>query len=224
VFWRWCCCLNALSETWALCLPRCRFLLSPPQVAPAKVDEAVGAAAAGHFHLACAAAWEGQHGCACETGINHPNQVWGRRGRCWARGAGQECEQGRRHALAPLLLRGRLDGRGWRAHGFLVVGAHRVCHSVFVLPHQVTAPARPLSYRLQYFEESRKARAAQEGAVPAAVAAAPAAAAAAVQLPRTPGAPPVAPPPPTVGRQLQNVLGSNGQPPSSAPAKVQRLA
>ena len=29
----------------------------------------------GHFQLACAAAFEGMHGCACDTGINHPNQV-----------------------------------------------------------------------------------------------------------------------------------------------------
>ena len=44
-------------------------------MAPAKIDEACSKAAAGHYQLACAAAWEGKHGCACETGINHPNQV-----------------------------------------------------------------------------------------------------------------------------------------------------
>ena len=48
------------------------------QVAPAKVEEACAKAKAGHFQLACATAWEGKHGCACETGINHPNQVGAR--------------------------------------------------------------------------------------------------------------------------------------------------
>ncbi len=59
-------------------LPRVAALLLPvlpKQVAPAKIDEACSKAAAGHYQLACAAAWEGKHGCACETGINHPNQV-----------------------------------------------------------------------------------------------------------------------------------------------------
>lgn len=51
----------------------------PCQVAPAKIEEACGKAKAGHFQLACAAAWEGKHGCVCESGINHPNQVGGRR-------------------------------------------------------------------------------------------------------------------------------------------------
>lgn len=44
-------------------------------MAPAKIEEACNKAKAGHFQLACAAAWEGKHGCACDTGINHPNQV-----------------------------------------------------------------------------------------------------------------------------------------------------
>lgn len=30
---------------------------------------------AGHFQLACGMAFQGVHGCACDTGINHPNQV-----------------------------------------------------------------------------------------------------------------------------------------------------
>ena len=42
------------------------------------VNEAVAKAKAGHFQLACAAAWEGQHSCSCDTGINHPNQVCSR--------------------------------------------------------------------------------------------------------------------------------------------------
>ncbi len=39
------------------------------------VQEALGKARAGHFQLACTAAWEGVHKCMCDTGINHPNQV-----------------------------------------------------------------------------------------------------------------------------------------------------
>ena len=42
------------------------------------VSEAVAKAKAGHFQLACAAAWEGQHSRSCDTGINHPNQVCSR--------------------------------------------------------------------------------------------------------------------------------------------------
>lgn len=40
------------------------------------VSEAAAKAKAGHFQLACAAAWEGQHSCSCDTGINHPNQYF----------------------------------------------------------------------------------------------------------------------------------------------------
>ncbi|KAI7846146.1 hypothetical protein COHA_000316 [Chlorella ohadii] len=111
-----------------------RSALSRLQVAPAKIDEACSKAAAGHYQLACAAAWEGKHGCACETGINHPNQ---------------------------------------------------------------------------YYEESRKALGElQENNA--------AAAAGQQQLPETPGAA-------DAGRQLQAVLGSNGQQPGSEhAAKVQR--
>ncbi|PSC74309.1 DNA primase large subunit [Micractinium conductrix] len=53
-----------------------RAALSRLQVAPAKVEEAVLKAAAGHFQLACASAWEGKHSCACDSGINHPNQYF----------------------------------------------------------------------------------------------------------------------------------------------------
>ena len=64
---------------------------------------------------------------------------------------------------------------------------------------------------LQYFEESRKAlQEQQEGGGGDA-----AAAAAAAAQPKTPGVTPA-------GRQLQNVLGSNVQQPSSGPAKIQR--
>ena len=42
---------------------------------PRAVDEAASRARAGHFQLACASAFEGAHGCACDTGINHPNQA-----------------------------------------------------------------------------------------------------------------------------------------------------
>ena len=48
-----------------------RALRLPPAAAQAAVAKARG----GHFQLACMAAWEGAHGCACDTGINHPNQV-----------------------------------------------------------------------------------------------------------------------------------------------------
>lgn len=50
-------------------------LRRPTQVSSGKVEEAVAKAKAGHYQLACAAAWEGKHGCSCESGINHPNQV-----------------------------------------------------------------------------------------------------------------------------------------------------
>ena len=50
--------------------------LAKMQIAPQFVNEAVTKAKSGHFQLACAVTFEGQHGgCACETGINHPNQV-----------------------------------------------------------------------------------------------------------------------------------------------------
>ena len=43
---------------------------------PASVQDAVAKARGGHFQLACMAAWEGAHGRMCDTGVNHPNQVW----------------------------------------------------------------------------------------------------------------------------------------------------
>lgn len=50
--------------------------LAEMRIAPQYVNEAVTKAKGGHFQLACAVTFEGQHGgCACETGINHPNQV-----------------------------------------------------------------------------------------------------------------------------------------------------
>ena len=50
--------------------------LTRMRIAPQFVSEAVSKAKGGHFQLACAVTFEGQHGgCACETGINHPNQV-----------------------------------------------------------------------------------------------------------------------------------------------------
>lgn len=118
-----------------------RAALSRLQVAPAKIEEACNKAKAGHFQLACAAAWEGKHGCACDTGINHPNQ---------------------------------------------------------------------------YFAESRRVldreqqQAGSQAVPPAATAAG------AGGQPYTPG-------PQAVTRQLQNVLGSNGAQPDSAPAKMQRV-
>jgi hypothetical protein len=29
-----------------------------------------------HYQLACQAAFEGAHGCSCDSGINHPNQYF----------------------------------------------------------------------------------------------------------------------------------------------------
>ncbi|KAI3424068.1 hypothetical protein D9Q98_009431 [Chlorella vulgaris] len=53
-----------------------RSALARLQVAPSNIEAAVGMAAAGNFQLACESAWEGKHGCACNTGINHPNQYF----------------------------------------------------------------------------------------------------------------------------------------------------
>lgn len=49
--------------------------LTKLRIQPQAVQEAVSKAQGGHYQLACAAAWEGAHGCSCDTGINHPNQV-----------------------------------------------------------------------------------------------------------------------------------------------------
>lgn len=43
---------------------------------PNKIEQAVAKAAGGHYQLACATTWEGVHGCACNSGINHPNQYY----------------------------------------------------------------------------------------------------------------------------------------------------
>ena len=43
---------------------------------PGKVEQAVSKAKGGHYQLACATVWEGMHGCACDSGINHPNQYY----------------------------------------------------------------------------------------------------------------------------------------------------
>lgn len=40
-----------------------------------KTNEALTKARGGHYQLACAAVWEGSHGCECTTGITHPNQA-----------------------------------------------------------------------------------------------------------------------------------------------------
>lgn len=39
------------------------------------VQDAVAKARGKHYQLACMAAFEGQHTCICDSGINHPNQV-----------------------------------------------------------------------------------------------------------------------------------------------------
>ena len=56
----------------------CALLTSPPLLLwdGSHITEAVRKAAGGHFQLACGAAFEGSHGgCACDAGIQHPNQV-----------------------------------------------------------------------------------------------------------------------------------------------------
>lgn len=53
-----------------------RAALSRLAVTPAKAEEAVSKAKAGHYQLACAAVWEGKMGCSCDIGINHPNQYY----------------------------------------------------------------------------------------------------------------------------------------------------
>ena len=53
-----------------------RASLTRLAVTPGKIEEAVGKAKAGHYQLACASVWEGKMGCACDTGINHPNQYY----------------------------------------------------------------------------------------------------------------------------------------------------
>lgn len=47
---------------------------SPPPP-PSFADDAVRKAKGGHYQLACGAAFEGSHGCACDEGIQHPNQA-----------------------------------------------------------------------------------------------------------------------------------------------------
>ena len=81
--WRACRCRESLPQClvvcWELCIASQSHLSCCPallaQVAPAKIEEACSKAKGGHYQLACAAVWEGKHGCACESGINHPNQV-----------------------------------------------------------------------------------------------------------------------------------------------------
>ncbi|KAA6417087.1 MAG: putative DNA primase large subunit-like [Trebouxia sp. A1-2] len=50
--------------------------LTQLRVEPQAIRAAVTKQQGNHFQLACAAAWEGAHGCECVTGINHPNQYY----------------------------------------------------------------------------------------------------------------------------------------------------
>ena len=43
---------------------------------PMRIEQAVTKAKEGHYQLACGKVWEGQHGCSCDSGINHPNQFF----------------------------------------------------------------------------------------------------------------------------------------------------
>ncbi|CAD7696056.1 unnamed protein product [Ostreobium quekettii] len=56
--------------------PQLRAALSRLNVAPRSITEAVNKAKAGHYQLACGAAWEGKHGCPCDAGVQHPNQYY----------------------------------------------------------------------------------------------------------------------------------------------------
>ena len=58
-----------------LSAPELAAALGRMRLPPRAADEAGARARAGHFQLACALAFEGAHGCACDTGINHPNQA-----------------------------------------------------------------------------------------------------------------------------------------------------
>lgn len=53
-----------------------RGMLGRLQCEDSKISEAVSKSRAGHYQLACAAAFEGIHGCSCETGINLPAQYY----------------------------------------------------------------------------------------------------------------------------------------------------
>ena len=68
---------------------------------PAAAQQAAAKARGGHFQLACMAAWEGAHGCACDTGVNHPNQVRPEALKPKSQGSG----------LAVPYVHGRLGGR-----------------------------------------------------------------------------------------------------------------
>lgn len=108
-------------------------------MAPAKVEEAVLKAAAGHFQLACASAWEGKHSCACDSGINHPNQV------C-AHAPGDDPVAGRAAARAALPAPAATCAQRWAP--FRTALDACIC-------------CRPPA--LQYFEESRKALEGEQG-------------------------------------------------------------
>mmetsp|Transcript_27730 Transcript_27730/g.60595 ORF Transcript_27730/g.60595 Transcript_27730/m.60595 type:complete len:507 (-) Transcript_27730:294-1814(-) len=53
-----------------------RATLRSLRLAPKVVTEVMQKKQAHHYQLACAATFEGAHGCACESGVNHPNQYF----------------------------------------------------------------------------------------------------------------------------------------------------
>lgn len=54
-----------------------RAALTRMKISPNYISEAVKKASAGHYQLACGATFEGKHGgCACDEGIQHPNQYF----------------------------------------------------------------------------------------------------------------------------------------------------
>jgi len=56
--------------------PQLRAALSRMACNEDKIEAAVAKARAKHYQLACAAAFEGVSGCACDVGVNHPTQYY----------------------------------------------------------------------------------------------------------------------------------------------------
>mmetsp|Transcript_35010 Transcript_35010/g.58869 ORF Transcript_35010/g.58869 Transcript_35010/m.58869 type:complete len:513 (+) Transcript_35010:83-1621(+) len=53
-----------------------RATLRSLRLTPRAIDTVMEKKQAHHYQLACASTFEGSHGCACEIGINHPNQYF----------------------------------------------------------------------------------------------------------------------------------------------------
>jgi hypothetical protein len=53
-----------------------RATLRSLRLNPRAIDTVMEKKQAHHYQLACASTFEGSHGCACDIGINHPNQYF----------------------------------------------------------------------------------------------------------------------------------------------------